>query len=85
MTQKERKKKRKLRLALLNRIIDNIESGKFNNIQESKESVYPSYSSRTERFVPRGEYLSPGDRDTYNYGYTNINELTGLHSPNVWE
>ena len=81
----KRKKARALRWALLMRIIKQIEQGKFNNVQESVESVYPLYSSRTERFVPRGEYKSPADRDTFNYGYTEIDELTGLHSPNVWE
>jgi hypothetical protein len=81
----QRRKARALRLAILNRILHQIESGQFNNIQESTESVYPLHSSRTERFVPRGEYESPKERDTYNYGYTEIKELTGLESPNVWE
>ena len=80
-----KKRKRVLRKLLLERLIKMIESGQFNNIEEATESLFPLNSNRTERFVPRGEYKSPRDRDTYNYGYTEIDEMTGLHSPNSWE
>lgn len=31
----------------------------------------------------RREYISPKDRDSYNYGYMNINEI-GSGTPNSW-
>ncbi len=79
------KRKRVLRLAMLKRLIEMVEGGRFSNMEEDTESLFPTDSTRTERFVPRGEYKSPADRDTYNYGYTEVKEMTGLHSPNAWE
>ena len=72
----KRRRARALRKALLAKLIKNVEEGKFE--EESPES-------EGESRMPRGEYKSPRDIDTYNYGYTNVNEMTGLHSPNVWE
>ena len=72
----KRRKARALRKALLAKLIKSIEEGKF------KEELI---GSEGESNIPRGEYKSPRDIDNYNYGYTEINEMTGLHSPNVWE
>jgi hypothetical protein len=85
MDSKAFKRKREIRRMLLDQLVKDILAGKYNNVQESTESTYPLHSNRTERHVPRGEYKGPRDRDTYNYGYTEIDELTGLHAPNVWE
>jgi hypothetical protein len=71
----QRRRARALRKALLAKLIKSVEEGKF-----EEESV----GSEGESNIPRGEYESPRDRDTYNYGYTEVNEMTGLHSPNVW-
>jgi hypothetical protein len=70
----QRRKARALRKALLAKLIKRVEEGKF------EEAAVEGQSN-----IPRGEYESPRDRDTYNYGYTEIDEMTGLHSPNVWE
>jgi hypothetical protein len=72
----QKNKARALRKAFLAKLIKNVEEGKF----EEK-----SVGSERKSNIPRGEYESPIDRDTYNYGYTEIDEMTGLHSPNVWE
>lgn len=53
--------KAKARKKLIQKIIDQILAGKYDNAKELPNDLY-SIKSR--------EYFSPLERDTYNYGYT---------------
>lgn len=67
-----RERRKKLLLKLLRQVLN----GDFDNTPVLLDKMYTNTP-------PREQYSSPRDRDTYNYGYMNINEI-GADTPNVW-
>lgn len=65
----DRQRKRKIRKRLLERLIKCILSGKFNS---EKESVF----NLNNPLGPRRQYYSPIERNTHNYGYATMPEVS---------
>lgn len=61
---------------LLRKLLQQILEGKFDNTPVLLDNLYNNNP-------PRRQYLSPRDRDTYNYGYMELDEI-GAGTPNVF-
>ena len=68
---------RKKRKQLLRKLLMQIMQGKYNSNKATSNELYPDANS------VRQQYLSPLDRDTYNYGYMEIKEMPAS-DPNNW-
>lgn len=67
-----RNRRKKLLLKLLRQVL----KGDFDNTPVLLNNLY-------DNTTPRKQYLGPRDRDTYNYGYMELDEM-GAGSPDVW-
>jgi len=73
---KSRRERRRFRRKRLKMLLEAIESGK---LDSNKETLGLLFNQK----VPRQQYVSPGDRSTYNSGYMQIDEMLA-GTPNVW-
>jgi len=64
------------RRSRLMKLIELIENGEFDASKIPLDSLYSTHDK------PRQEYISPEDRNTYNYGYMEVGEMMAS-SPNV--
>jgi len=72
----EKHRRRQRRKRLLLRLLKDILKGDFDNTPELLDKLYNNNP-------PRRQYMSPRERDSYNYGYKEIDEM-GASTPNVW-
>lgn len=66
-------KRRKKLLGLIRQIL----SGKIDSEQVSLDKLFDLHTSRRDQYLsgPRREYISPADRNSYNYGYAEVGQL----------
>jgi hypothetical protein len=72
----KRRRRRKIRRALLKKLIDAVLSGNFNNTPEILTNVYNRGGGA------RRTYHSPVDRSMYDYGYMEMDEMSARTSKN---
>ena len=77
--ERQRKKRRKKLLELINMILH----GQIDSSEPLLDDLFKLYTGeRSHVSGPRREYISPADRSGYNYGYMDISEMHA-GTPNV--
>lgn len=69
----KRKRRRRLRRALISKLIHDVLAGEFDNTSALTHNLY------NDRGGARRQYYGPNDRSSFNYGYMEMKEM---QSPN---